>query len=48
MIKDIVKNLKHSSTLKINEISKKLEAEGKLFYTKNYYYPKWDTSCKAS
>jgi len=29
MIKDIIKNLKSSSTLKINEISKKLEAEGK-------------------
>ena len=32
MIKDIVKNLKSSSTLKINEISKKLEAEGKKIY----------------
>ena len=32
MIKDIVKNLKPSSTLKINEISKKLEAEGKKIY----------------
>ena len=32
MIKDIIKNLKSSSTLKINEISKKLEAEGKKIY----------------
>jgi len=32
MIKDIVKNLKSSSTLKINETSKKLEAEGKKIY----------------
>ena len=29
MIKDIIKNLKLSSTLKMNEISKELEAEGK-------------------
>ena len=29
MIKDIVKNLEVSSTLRINEISKKLESEGK-------------------
>ncbi len=29
MIKDLVKNLKPSATLKINEISKKLENEGK-------------------
>ncbi len=28
MIKDIVKNLKISSTLRINEISKDLEAKG--------------------
>jgi len=32
MIKDIVKNLKPSSTLRINEISKKLESEGKKIY----------------
>ena len=32
MIKDIIKNLKSSSTLKINEISKKLESEGKKIY----------------
>ena len=32
MIKDIIKNLKSSSTLKINEISKKLELEGKKIY----------------
>ena len=32
MIKDIVKNLKSSSTLKINEISNKLESEGKKIY----------------
>ena len=29
MIKDIVKNLKISSTLRINEISKELESKGK-------------------
>ena len=29
MIKDIVKNLKPSSTLRINEISQALELEGK-------------------
>ena len=32
MIKDIVKNLKPSPTLKINEESKKLESEGKKIY----------------
>ncbi len=32
MIKDIIKNLKPSSTLKINEISNKLESEGKKIY----------------
>ena len=32
MIKDIIKNLKSSSTLKINEISQKLESEGKKIY----------------
>ena len=32
MIKDIVKNLKLSSTLRINEISKDLELEGKKVY----------------
>ncbi len=32
MIKDIVKNLKPSSTLRINEISKNLELEGKKIY----------------
>ena len=32
MIKDIVKNLKPSSTLRINEISQKLESEGKKIY----------------
>ena len=32
MIKDIIKNLKPSSTLRINEISKKLEAEGNKIY----------------
>ena len=32
MIKDIVKNLIPSSTLRINEISKKLESEGKKIY----------------
>ena len=32
MIKDIVKKLKLSSTLRINEISKKLETEGKKIY----------------
>ena len=32
MIKDIIKNLKPSSTLKINEISQKLESEGKKIY----------------
>ena len=32
MIKDIVKNLKPSSTLRINEISKKLESDGKKIY----------------
>lgn len=32
MLKDIVKNLKPSSTLRINEISKKLESEGKKVY----------------
>ena len=32
MIKDIIKNLKSSSTLKINEISNKLESEGKKIY----------------
>ena len=32
MIKDIIKNLKSSSTLRINEISKNLELEGKKIY----------------
>ena len=32
MLKDIVKNLKPSSTLKINELSKKLEDEGKKIF----------------
>ena len=32
MIKDIIKNLKPSSTLRINEISKKLESDGKKIY----------------
>ena len=32
MIKDIIKNLKPSSTLRINEISKNLEKEGKKIY----------------
>ena len=32
MIKDIVKNLKPSSTLRINEISQKLESDGKKIY----------------
>ena len=32
MIKDIVKNLKPSSTLRINEISKQLELNGKKIY----------------
>ena len=32
MIKDIIKNLKPSSTLKMNEISNKLESEGKKIY----------------
>ena len=32
MLKDIVKNLKTSSTLKINELSKKLEDEGKKIF----------------
>ena len=32
MLKDIVKNLEPSSTLKINEISKKLESDGKKIY----------------
>ena len=32
MLKDIVKNLEPSSTLRINEISKKLESEGKKIY----------------
>ena len=32
MLKDIVKNLEPSSTLKINEISKKLEKEGKKIF----------------
>ena len=32
MIKDIIKNLKPSSTLRINEISKNLELEGKKVY----------------
>ena len=32
MLKEIVKNLKPSSTLRINEISKKLESEGKKIY----------------
>ena len=32
MIKDIVKNLKPSSTLRINEISKELESDGKKIY----------------
>jgi len=31
MIKEIVKNLSLSSTLKINEISKDLEAQGKIY-----------------
>ena len=29
MLKDIVKNLEPSSTLKINEVSRQLEADGK-------------------
>ena len=32
MIKDIIKNLKSSSTLRINEISQKLESDGKKIY----------------
>ena len=32
MLKDIVKNLKPSSTLKINEVSRKLEKEGKKIF----------------
>jgi len=32
MLKDIVKNLEPSSTLRINEVSKKLESEGKKIY----------------
>ena len=32
MLKDIVKNLELSSTLRINEVSKKLELEGKKIY----------------
>ena len=32
MLKNVVKNLEPSSTLKINEISKKLESEGKKIY----------------
>ena len=32
MIKDIIKNLKPSSTLRINEISKHLELNGKKIY----------------
>ena len=32
MLKDVVKNLEPSSTLRINEISKKLESEGKKIY----------------
>tara|TARA_Y100000031_G_scaffold123962_1_gene139498 strand:+ start:637 stop:900 length:264 start_codon:yes stop_codon:yes gene_type:complete len=32
MIKDIIKNLKPSSTLLINEISNKLESEGKKIF----------------
>ena len=32
MIKEIVKNLKPSSTLRMNEISKKLESDGKKIY----------------
>ena len=35
MIKDIVKKLKPSSTLRINEISKKLETDGKKIYDNN-------------
>ena len=31
MIKDIIKNLKPSSTLLINEVSNKMEKEGKKF-----------------
>ena len=32
MLKDIVKNLEPSSTLKINEISRTLESEGKKIF----------------
>ena len=32
MLKKIIKNLKHSSTLRINEISNKLQSEGKKIY----------------
>ena len=32
MLKNIVKNLKPSSTLKINEVSKELESKGKKIY----------------
>jgi aspartate aminotransferase len=32
MLKDVVKNLEPSSTLRINEVSKKLESEGKKIY----------------
>ena len=36
MLKDIVKNLEPSSTLKINEISKKLEIKGKKIRIEGY------------
>ena len=36
MIKDIVKNLKPSSTLRINEISNDLELQGKKFQFSTY------------
>mgnify|MGYP001290943333 CR=1 FL=1 len=32
MLKDIIKNLKPSSTLRINEVSKRLEDEGKKIF----------------
>ena len=40
MIKDIVKNLEVSSTLRINEISKKLESEGKEIFKFGRY--RWE------
>jgi len=38
MIKDILKNLKPSSTLRINEISQALELEGKKVFKFEYFY----------